>query len=194
MAAPEQPLTYALRFFPQAECGKDLIACFSAEHFIRAVFFDSDTTMAVLSAVPAAPEDNPLSTEEAAVTRAAVAALQGRHRLLIHGLVHPNLPGQVANMAAQREKYRVAAWKTYTQWGPQGTGYWLDDPEAGIPFIENAKALGIKVICIHKGLPLFGLRPEYGTCRDVGPVARRYPDVSFIIYHSGYEPKRPEGP
>jgi predicted TIM-barrel fold metal-dependent hydrolase len=186
--------TYTLRFFPQANCGGDAIECFSAEHFIREVFLDSDTDMAVLSAVPAAPDDNPLVTEEAAATRAMVEAMEGHHRLLIHGLVHPNLKGQIENMAAQKEKYRIAAWKTYTQWGPEGTGYWLDDPGTGIPFIEKARALGVKLICIHKGLPLFRLKPEYASCRDVGPVARRYPDVNFIIYHSGYEPGRPEGP
>jgi len=117
-----------LRFFPQAECGDDAIACFSAEHFIREVFLDSDTTMAALSAVPAAPADNPLSTEEAAFTRANVAAMQGHHRLLIHGLVHPKLPGQIENILIQKEKYQVAAWKTYTQRGPDGTGYGLNDP------------------------------------------------------------------
>ncbi len=185
---------YTLRFFPQASCGDDAIDCFSAEHFIREVFLDSDTDMAVLSAVPAAPEDNPLSTEEAAATRAMVDAMGGRHRLLIHGLVHPNLKGQIENMPAQKEKYAISAWKTYTQWGPQGTGFWLDDPDVGIPFIEQARQLGIKIVCIHKGLPLFRLKPEYASCRDVGPVARRYPDVAFIIYHSGYEPSKPEGP
>jgi len=64
----------------------------------------------------------------------------------------------------------------------------------GIPFIEKAQQLGVKIICIHKGLPLFRLKPEYGTCRDIGPVAKRYPDVAFIVYHSGYEPDKPEGP
>lgn len=185
---------YTLRFFPQAHCGEDAIECFSAEHFIREVFLDSDTDLAVLSAVPAAPENNPLSTAEAAATRALVDAMEGQHRLLIHGLVHPNLPGQIGAMAEQKENFRVAAWKTYTQWGPDGTGYWLDDPKIGIPFIEQARALGVKIICIHKGLPLFRLKPEFGTCRDIGPVAQRYPDVNFIVYHSGYEPSKPEGP
>ena len=185
---------YILRFFPQSSCGEDAIDCFSAEHFIREVFLDSDTDMAVLSAVPAAPEDNPLSTEEAAATRAMVAAMESQHRLLIHGLVHPNLKGQIEAMTVQKEKFGVAAWKTYTQWGPEGIGYWLDDPEFGIPFIEKARALGVKIICIHKGLPLFRLKPEYGTCRDIGPVAKHYPDMAFIVYHSGYEPGKPEGP
>jgi predicted TIM-barrel fold metal-dependent hydrolase len=155
---------------------------------------DSDTDMAVLSAVPAAPEDNPLSTAEAAATRTLVDALDGSRRLLIHGLVHPNLPGAIEAMARQKEQYRISAWKTYTQWGPQGKGYWLDDPKVGIPFIEKARALGVKPICIHKGIPLFNLDYEYSTCRDIGVVAKRYPDVRFIVYHSGFESDREEGP
>src|SRR5690606_30624210 len=114
--------------------------------FIREVFLDSDTVMAVLSAVPAAPGDDPLTLEDAAATRATVDALQGSHRLLIHGLVRPNFPGEIDAMAMQKEKYGIAAWKTYTQWGPSGKGYWLDDPEVGIPFIDKARSLGVKVI------------------------------------------------
>ncbi len=186
--------TYILRFFPQARCGDGAIECFSAEHFIREVFIDSDTDMAVLSAVPAAPEDNPLSTEEAAATRALAEAIDGSPRLLIHGLVHPNLAGALEAMQRQKEEYWVAAWKTYTQWGPEGTGYWLDDEQYGIPFIERARALKVPIICVHKGIPLFGLPYEHSTCRDIGVVARQYPDVSFIVYHSGYEPDQREGP
>lgn len=193
------PWLYVLRFFPQAHCGDGALECLSAEHFIREVFLDSDTAMAVLSAVPAAPEDNPLSTAEAAATRALVEALDGSPRLgsprlLIHGLVLPNLPGALDAMAGQKEDYGVAAWKTYTQWGPEGTGYWLDDAEHGIPLIERARALDVKVVCVHKGIPLLNLEYRYSTCRDVGVVARRYPDVAFIVYHSGYEPGHPEGP
>jgi predicted TIM-barrel fold metal-dependent hydrolase len=185
---------YILRVMPQAWCGDGNIECFSAEHFVREIFLDSDTDMAVLSAVPAAPEDNPLSTAEAAATRAIVEAMEGEHRLLIHALVHPNLPGAVEDMARLKEQYRNAAWKTYTQWGPDGKGYWLDDERHGLPFIERARALGIKVICVHKGLPLFGYDYGYSTCRDIGAVARLYPDMTFIVYHSGYEPWLTEGP
>lgn len=186
--------TYLLRFFPQADCGEGAIECFSAQHFIREVFLDSDTSMAVLSMVPAAPGDDPLTLEDAAVTRSLVEILEGNHRLLLHALVRPNLPGEIDAMAQHKEKYGIAAWKTYTQWGPNGKGYWLDDPDTGILFIEKARALSVKVICIHKGLPLFGLDHAHSTCRDVGVVAKRYPDVSFLIYHSGYDTKRKEGP
>jgi predicted TIM-barrel fold metal-dependent hydrolase len=191
---PTNRWLYSLRLFPQADCGDGAIECFSARHFIREVFLDSDTRMMVLSMVPAAPGDDPLTLEDAAATRALVEALEGDHRLLLHALVRPNLPGEIEGMAEQKEKYGIAAWKTYTQWGPKGMGYWLDDPATGVPFIEKARSLGVKVICIHKGLPLFGLDHAHSTCRDIGVVAERYPDVAFIVYHSGYEPKRKEGP
>jgi predicted TIM-barrel fold metal-dependent hydrolase len=58
--------------------------------------------------------------------------------------------------------------------------------EPGIRFIEKARSLGIKNICIHKGLP-FGKRSyEHSQCSDIGIVAKRYPDVNFLIYHSGF--------
>jgi predicted TIM-barrel fold metal-dependent hydrolase len=91
-------------------------------------------------------------------------------------------------------RYPIAAWKCYTQWGPDGVGWELDSPDVGIPFIEQARALGVRTICIHKGLLFSGFPEDYGRCADVGRAARLYPDMSFILYHSGFETKRPEGP
>lgn len=188
-----------LRSFPQARCGEaeDAIGCFSAERFLQEVFLDSDTDLCVLSMVPAAPGDNPLSLEDAAATRALVEKMEGDHRLMIHGLVHPQLDGAIEAMAAQVETYKVAAFKTYTQWGPsREKGYWLHDETYGIPMIEKARALGVPTICVHKGLPLPGILhdTDYARPIDVGVVARLFPDVTFIVYHSGYDPDRPEGP
>jgi predicted TIM-barrel fold metal-dependent hydrolase len=50
----------------------------------------------------------------------------------------------------------------------------------------------VKVICVHKGLPLSDQNYEYSQCRDIGEVARQYPDVTFIVYHSGYVAGKPE--
>lgn len=73
-------------------------------------------------------------------------------------------------------------------------GIFMSDPDTGIPFIEKARRLGIKNICIHKGIP-FGRRSyEHSTCADIGEVAARYPDVNFLIYHAGYVPGAKEGP
>jgi predicted TIM-barrel fold metal-dependent hydrolase len=85
----------------------------------------------------------------------------------------------------------VSAWKTYTQYGPGGKGYFLTD-DVGLRFIEKARALGVKNICIHKGLP-FGARSyEHSQCSDIGVVAKRFPDVNFLIYHSGFVSTVPE--
>jgi predicted TIM-barrel fold metal-dependent hydrolase len=46
--------------------------------------------------------------------------------------------------------------------------------------------VSVQNICIHKGLP-FGRRSyEHSQCSDIGVVARRFPDVNFLVYHSGF--------
>ena len=162
------------------------------ENFIKDVFLDSDTDMMVLSFVPSRRDSEPLTIQEADAVRQIVDDLEGSHRLLLHGRVNPNQPGDIEGMDELAERWGVSAWKTYTQWGPAGRGFFLSDPDTGIPFIEKARRLGVKVICIHKGIP-FGRRSyEHSLCDDVGVVARQFPDVSFIIYHSGWVPGQPE--
>src|SRR5262245_13941233 len=80
----------ALGTFPQASCGEsDRMACFDREHYLREMFINSDTHVAVLSAVPAQEPDQPLTRAESAATRDIMAAMQGSPRLYIHGLVLP---------------------------------------------------------------------------------------------------------
>ncbi len=178
-----------VRGFPFSACGlPDEIDCFSSRQFVKEVFVDSDTDMAVLSFVPEPDLDAaPLRIEEAAATRALVEAMEGDRRLLLHGPVHPGFDGELQRMDELAERFAVSAWKTYTQYGPGGTGFWLDDEETGIPFIEKARALGVKRVCVHKGFPIGHMRREHSSCEDIGRVAKRYPDVQFIVYHSGYE-------
>lgn len=172
----------------------DHLQCLGPDAFIRDIFLDSDTSLVVLSFVPSTLAGEPLKIEEAAATAGIVEKLEGTHRLYLHGRVNPNQPGDLERMDWLAENYRIAAWKTYTQWGPDGQpGFYLDD-DAGLAMIEKARALGIRNIAIHKGLP-FGPRSyEHSTCVDVGRVARRYPDVNFLIYHSGFVTEKPEGP
>lgn len=171
---------------------RDYMACIGTDSFIKDVFLDSDTDMMVLSFVPSSRDAEPLTIEEADATRKIVEEMEGTHRLLIHGRVNPNQKGDVEDME-RLAGFGVSAWKTYTQWGPDGKGFYMDD-ETGLAFIERARDLDIKNICIHKGIP-FGKRSyEHSTCRDIGVVARRFPDVNFLIYHSGWVPGQAEGP
>ena len=184
----------SFRGMPKSNCGKsDHIECLSSEQLLKDVFLDSDTAMGVLSHVPGGADDNPLGFDAAGATRQAANALDGSERLLLHGRVMPTLPGEIDGMQAQRERYPLAGFKTYTQFGPGG-GYFLDDDRHGAPFIERARALGVRNICVHKGLPFGADGYEYSTCRDIGPAARRYPDMNFLIYHAGFDPRVNEGP
>ena len=187
----------AFRGMPKADCGKpDHVECLSSAEMLKDVFLDSDTSMGVLSHVPGGPDTNPLDFEAAGATRAAVNALDGSERLLLHGRAMPTLAGEIDSMDAQAAKYPLVAFKTYTQFGPAGgpDGFFLDDERYGLPFIERARKLKVRNVAVHKGLP-FGARGyDYSTCRDIGPVAKRYPGMNFLIYHSGFDPRVPEGP
>jgi predicted TIM-barrel fold metal-dependent hydrolase len=171
--------------------GRDYLHCLDSDAFIKDVFLDSDTDVVVLSFVPSTRKDEPLTIEEAAATAQIVEKMQGTRRLLLHGRVNPNQAGDLEGMDMLAERYRIAAWKTYTQWGPDGKGFYLDD-DVGLAFIEKARKLGIRNIAIHKGLPFGQQSYEHSTCVDVGRVAKRYPDVNFLIYHSGFVAGKPE--
>ena len=191
------PWSNALRGMPNANCGQaDHVECFSSGALLKDVFHDSDTAMGVLSHVPGGMAINPLDFEAAGATRAAAQALDGTERLLLHGRCMPTLRGEIDGMDAQAAQFPVAAFKTYTQFGPSEgpAGFFLDDDTYGTPFIERARKLGVRRIAVHKGLP-FGPRGyEYSIARDIGPVAKRHPDMTFLVYHSGFDPGVREGP
>ncbi|HET7292397.1 MAG TPA: amidohydrolase family protein [Vicinamibacteria bacterium] len=188
---PENPHFDFLNKLPQGRCSEsDPLRCYSRHHFVKEIFMDSDTDVAVLSGLPAAPMTTPVTQKEMDETRRVVEMLEGWPRLRVLGQVLPNLApleAQLDGMQRLVEDEGVRAWKVYTQWGPNGKGFWLDDPKTGIPMIEKARKLGANVICIHKGLSLLGFDPLYAGCRDVGPVAKMFPDVQFVVYHSGFD-------
>lgn len=178
--------------FQKAQCAlgesggpRGYLDCLSAGEFIKDVFMDSDTDIMVLSFVPSTRELEPVTIEDADRTREIVAQLEGSKRLMIHGRVNPNQDGDLEAMDELAERWNISAFKTYTQYGPGGVGFFLHD-EPGLAMIERARRLGVRNICIHKGLP-FGPRSyEHSQCSDVGVVAKRYPDMNFLIYHSGF--------
>ena len=51
------------------------------------------------------------------------------------------------------------------------TGWYLDDEEVGLPFLERVQAVGPRVVAVHKGI--YGLVPGTGprpsSPRDIGP-------------------------
>ncbi len=185
--------------FPSTQCDlakgpgeRAYLNCIGPDQFVKDVFLDSDTDLMVLSFVPSTREDEPLTIEEATATRDIVDKLEGSQRLMLHGRVNPNQKGDVEDMERLKE-FGVVAYKTYTQWGPDGAGFWMTD-DVGVAFVEKARKLGVRNICIHKGLDFGPKSYEHSTCRDIGPIAKQFPDMNFLIYHSGFVTSKPEGP
>ena len=180
--------------FGQArKCTGGSFDCYSAQTLAREVFLDSDTDVAVVSALWGQP--NPTPIEYADEAREIVASIGGEGaRALIHGGVFPQEPGAIEAMDAMAERHRVEAWKLYPQYGANGRGIFLDRSDDANRFFERARALGVKIVAVHKGVPLPGLEYEYSSPRDMGPAAVANPDLTFLVYHGGFEGGKTEGP
>ena len=183
--------------FPQQNCGEDdPRVCYSIESFLELMFLRSDTSMLVLSALPIYPEGSPMSAEVMDETRKIVEGLCQDERVLLHAQALPNLDPSESSLDAMDEtvdRYPIAAWKTFTHFPDvfedNGKGWWLDDrdpalPQVGERFIQRAVRLGVPTICAHKG---FSGGSPYASPADIGPAARRHPEVNFVVYHSGFE-------
>ena len=120
--------------------------------------------------------------------RGEVNRVAGSQKMLAHGLATPQL-GQVDLdfMEMQAAKLEVDAWKCYTGSPPMGHDreWWMDDEKVAYPMLEKARAVGVPRVCVHKGLPL-GPVPEYNHPRDLIRAAKDFPDLTFLVYHSGF--------
>jgi predicted TIM-barrel fold metal-dependent hydrolase len=60
------------------------------------------------------------------------------------------------------------------------------------------RALGPRVVATHKGIggPVPDASVAAASPRDIGPAAAAFPDITFVVYHAGYErdPDAQEGP
>ncbi|HEV7887134.1 MAG TPA: amidohydrolase family protein, partial [Acidimicrobiales bacterium] len=197
----------------------DPIENLSRFHYLKELYLDSATTMCVLSAVPSDPDNQPLPLERAALTVRTVNDLAQSRRCVMHAFVMPNR-GSVGTtssslgrppvfqqaefdaMEANAQKYGdiIVGWKTYPAWGdvPYASGWYFDD-DLGLAFCQ--KVLDVHemyphvppVIATHKGFALPAFDQRAASPRDIGPAARQYPGVRFIVYHSGYD-SQAEGP
>ncbi|HEY4397204.1 MAG TPA: amidohydrolase family protein [Acidimicrobiia bacterium] len=188
--------------FPQQSCGEsDPRACYSVDHVVEEIFLKSDTSKVVMSAIPIPGNGNPLSIADMELVKRIMNELCDSGRVLVQGQTFPSIgdaSAQRDEMVKLRHDHNIGAWKVYTHAG--GPPWWLDDHEAGAApggkaFIENVRAVGPKVIAVHKGFGLVGgNNREYASPVDVGPAAKSNRDIKFVVYHSGYEPGGEEGP
>ena len=167
-------------------------------NYIKEIFLDSDTVMAVITGLPSRTDgDNVLPPDEMIETRAEINGLAKSRRLISHGLFSPDLGSRnMEEMHRQVEKLRVEAWKGYPgqPLADGGVGWWMDDERVAYPAYEYSRKVGIKTICVHKGLPLPAWDMEHSSPRDVPKAAQDFPDLNFLIYHAGFKSLKDAGP
>ncbi|WP_421785659.1 amidohydrolase family protein [Hyphobacterium sp.] len=168
-------------------------------NFVKEVYFDSDTTVGIVST---ATSDDPgrrfLTNEQIARDVARLNSAAGSRRLMGHAAFHPGIDGWRDALDEAIEVHRPISWKGYTvgdPLSPQSVAPWrLDDEELVYPAYERMVEAGITNVCIHKGLMpadyatrMPDLWP-YATVDDVGQAAQDWPQLNFIIYHAALRP------
>jgi predicted TIM-barrel fold metal-dependent hydrolase len=178
-------------FFTQLRPAKSTDAALeqlNRAHYVKELFGDSDTVMAIISGVPSREWDkNPLPPDQMVATRKFVNDIAGCQRVLSHGLLRPNLgKKEMEEMERQVKTLKIDAWKMYTGAELGEKPWFLDDEKVAYPFWEKTRKLGIKNLCVHKGLPLGAFNEKACTPLDLEKAAKDFPDLNFIVYHSGY--------
>src|SRR5262245_21534761 len=194
---------YAKQHWNPGLWGDNNLARYKFENYVREIFVDSDTKVALLSG---APFDDPtwdlLSNDQIAAARAAINRIAGSRRLLAHSVITPKKQGWMEEVDRCMSVCKPDSWKGYTIGDPlfpsKLASYWrLDDEKLMYPFYEKIVKAGSNTsntICIHKGiLPADYEKSwpgvwEYNTVWDVGKAAKDWPQVNFVIYHAALRP------
>ena len=172
------------------------------QNYIKEVFMDSDTKVALLSG---APFDDPswwlLSNDQIAGARAAVNKMAGTRRLFSHFVFTPKYPNWMDEVDRGISELKPDGWKGYTVGDPlspstKGTMWRLDDEKEVYPFYEKIVKAGggTANVCLHKGLlPLDYEKSwkdiwQYNTVWDLEKAAKDWPQINFIIYHTALRP------
>jgi len=164
------------------------------DNLLKEVYFDSDTTIGLVSAAPSEQGDNIIvgnaGLEQA---RRLVNEAAGSRRMMCHSVMSPGQKGWLEEIDKAIEVYKPNGWKGYTLGDPFENSQFpwrMDDEKLMYPAYEKMMKSGIRTVCIHKGL----LPDDYqrslkhwkhAMVDDVGKAAQDWPGLNFVIYHSG---------
>ncbi|ACL72196.1 amidohydrolase family protein [Thioalkalivibrio sulfidiphilus] len=167
------------------------------ENYLKEIYLDSDTKIALISSSPSdEAQDWFLTNEQMAEAREKVNAHAGSKRLYTHAIFTPGQPGWLEQLDAALE-LKPDSVKGYTvgdntHKATSRYPWRMDDEQVAYKGYEKMLKAGVKNVCVHKGLfpPSMDERyphlRDYADVRDVAQAAKDWPDLNFIIYHSGY--------
>jgi predicted TIM-barrel fold metal-dependent hydrolase len=169
-------------------------------NYVKEIFLDSDTKIALISSAPSDIEqDWFLTNEMMAQARDKLnkdAGTVGNKRLMSHMIFTPGQPGWLdkldAGLALKPDSCKGYTVGDNTHKDISRYPWRMDDEKVAYKGYEKMVAAGIKNVCIHKGLFAPGVEKEFPQLRgfadvaDVGQAAKDWPQLNFIIYHSAY--------
>jgi predicted TIM-barrel fold metal-dependent hydrolase len=153
------------------------------EEAVDQVFVESDTDLAVYHVLPLfAFKDGLCSLDKAIEARD-----RWPDRVITYCGVDPMSDGALEELERQVELLAPVGLKLYpNSWlGQEIRGWKMDDPEVAFPLFERAERLGIKVVAVHKALPLGPVAMEHYKVDDIDRACMAFPNLNFEIVHGG---------
>ena len=176
------------RLNPKLESDRGTMADLAWDNMVKEVFLDSETAIGLISTPPGPyPQEAVVPPKEMTHIRDEINRVTQSRRMLAHGIVSPQLgQADLDFMDQQAATLKIDAWKAYTGAAAKGFehGWFLDDEKIAYPMLEKARKTGVRRFCVHKGLPL-GPVADYNHPRDLIKAAKDFPDIDFLVYHSG---------
>ncbi len=192
---------------------KETPDAYSFANFVKEIYFDSETSIAVISGVPGKETNKKHEGKEVegrargggilpswlmSQRKNELNELAGGQRAFCQGNCAPNhywntttnkpdFPALFEQMEREVKKYGIDSWKWYchTDPGRSGNGFRMDDEAMAYPFYEKSKELGLKVFSCHKGFASQSRTlGHFAHPGDIEKAAKDHPDLTFIAYHS----------
>jgi hypothetical protein len=126
-----------------------------------------------------------------------MGSIAGAKRLYAHSVVTPGQQGWMDQVEHAIVDFKPDSWEGYTigdSLGPSRSPGGSTTRSWSIRSTKRAVKAGITTMCIHKGLlPLdyeksFPGTWEYAKVDDVPKAAKDWPQITFVMYHSGLRP------
>ena len=186
---------------------------YSFPNFVKEIFFDSETSLAVVSGIPGREIDKDkagnilegrdrrggiLPSWLMSKAKKQLNKIAGGTRAFCQGNCAPNhywdknnnqpdFPALFDQMEREVKQYGIDSWKWYchTDPGRSGNGFRMDDEKMAYPFYEKSAELGLKVLSVHKGFAAQSRTlGHFAHPGDLEKAALDHPDFTFIVYHS----------
>jgi uncharacterized protein len=166
-------------------------------NYVKEMFLDSDTKIALISSAPSDIErDWFLTNEQMAEARAKLNREAGARRLFSHMIFTPGQPGWLekldAGLALKPESCKGYTIGDNTHKETSRYPWRMDDEKVAYLGYDKMVKAGIKNVCVHKGLFPPSVEKSFPNLRgftdvsDVGQAAKDWPQLNFVIYHSAY--------